>query len=653
MRNLIINLQRLFYSRIFRFFITLFCTLVGTIGAVELFKFFVPDTVLLTNNILFCVVAFLLYLFYHALFSKSKKSKINRLDKRSLIFVFIFAIIFSIILIIGGQLEFYNHIIWTIGTIIKIICVSVLLFPVSYLIIQNLEQLDIKNFNTNPHKLALITFASIFIVTIIVFLFVYPGIYTYDMARQNEIITNCFSTGTCYSGNKSISHWSLSYGLIFAGFLEFGHLVFHNYEAGMAIAMFVQMLFVCYVETRIVLFTTKYSHSKLVYILSTLFFCLMPFLVIMSLSAAQDVLFGGLFALIFLNLFDALFDNSYFKHKINFVKIPLLSFLMCTVRGNGVYCLIFLLIFIFLFVRRKYTNITPPHFKRNLIILILIPIIAAFLYDGPFLKALHIEKTSSLNEILGIPSQQLARAYFQTPNDFTEQELSELSEFYDINDKDFQQYPKYPIISDYTKNSLNVSATSSNLPGYIGLWFSIGIKNPKSYIDAFLLNNLGYWYPNKNYNDPRINLDYINYPGFSMTTAFTNKETHPTMKPVTRHSVNDSISQKIDGLIFQDGWQKKPLYSTFCAISTYILLSVFALCYIWLKRRYYLLMPFGLILGLLLTLLLSPVAIFRYAYPIVILAPCFIAMFYLANHPSALKSAPRKISKKSKRVLQK
>ena len=629
------NFRQFLHSSAFCIIISLVFTFVGTLGTLELLKFFVPNTLYLTDNIIFCIVAFLLYLFYHPFFNKLISPKTEHFSRRSFIFVSIFTIIFSIILIIGSQLEFYSQVIWTIGTLAKIIGVCALLFPVLYLITQKLEKLSIGNFVLKPRKHTIITFVSIFAVTILVWLFIFPGIFTYDMASQNEIMYNCLSTGNCYINGISIAHWSLPYGFLLAGFLDFGYQIFHNYEAGLAIAMLIQALFVSYVETRIVLFATKYSRSKVVYILSTLFFCLMPFLIVISLSACQDVLFAGLFALTILNLFESLLDKSYLEHKFTYFKFPLLSFLMCTVRSNGVYCLIFLLIFVLLFVRRKYVDsptVAQPHFKRNLIILLIIPIVAAFLYDGPFLRALHIEKSSSIQEILGIPSQQLARAYYRAPDSFTEEETASLFEFYDVNGEDFPEYQNYPLISDYTKRALNTSTTSSNLLGYVGLWASVGIKNPKAYIDAFLLNSLGYWYPNKNYNDPRINLDFMNYPGFAMTFTFLDTENHPNMKPIYRQSVNNDVAQKIDGLIFQDDWQKTPLYSTFCSISTYILLSIFTVGYLWLKRHYYLLMPLGLVLGLIFTLFLSPVAIFRYAYPIVMLAPCFIALFYLNSH---------------------
>jgi len=617
MQQLTSTIQKFRTTPTARLLLSVFCAIIGTLGSVTLFKLFSPGSSYLpsiTNDLFSCAILFLLFLYYR---------KPIHFHRRTQIFTIICSILFALILVLGGQLEFFSNIFWNWRTLAKIFGVIFLLYPIFSLVIHQLSQFKLGQFTLQPKKHAFIAFGCIFVITMLVWLLIFPGIYTYDMAAQNEIISKGSAIGEWYSGSWSVAHWSLTYGFLLAGFLDLGQLIFHSYTVGFALAVFAQAIFICYVETRIVLFATKISRSRKVYIGSILFFCLMPFLVVTSLSAAQDVLFAGLFALVVLNLFELIFDKDYLQHKLNYVKLPLLGFFMCTVRNNGVYCLVFLFVFTALFYKRP---------KRQLLFLLSIPIIAAFIYSGPFMKLLNIQKSTSIQEILGVPSQQLARAYYQEADSFTPAEIDALKRYYDPDRSDFSLYQQHPLIADYTKGSLKTDHVNSDLIGYLGLWLGVGLKNPDEYIEAFLLNSFGYWYPSKNYNDSRLNLDFINYPGYAMTAAFNDQKLHPYMKPIERHSVNNDLATHLDGFIFGNGWLNFPLLATFCAMGTYMILFLFVIGYILAKRQYHLLMPLSLVFGLYLTLLLSPVAIFRYGYPIVILAPLFAALIFAANH---------------------
>ena len=112
--------------------------------------------------------------------------------------------------------------------------------------------------------------------------------------------------------------------------------------------------------------------------------------------------------------------------------------------------------------------------------------------------------------MLSIPSQQLARVYNYNIDVFNEEEIEELNKSYSKLEN-FKYYTERQSISDLTKGVLNSDYVKNNLNKYIKLWLNIGLKDPKNYVEAFLLNNLGYWYPNKNYKDDRMYHPYIEY----------------------------------------------------------------------------------------------------------------------------------------------
>lgn len=578
--------------------------LAATIGATELMKFVVRDVVLATNNLVAVVLLFLLYIWY------SKRNL--KLGRREGVFVVVGTVILAGILTIGGQLEYYNEIFWRISTIVKVVLVGFLVYPVVWELIKAVSELKVGRM-VWEQKYFWIAFAIIAISTFIVWRALWPGIYTYDMASQNEQIS---------SGNIT-AHWSLLYGYLFAGFLDLGHLIFHNYEAGMAMAMIVQALFIIFVETKIIKFATERSKSLVVYLGGILLFSLVPFFTVISVSSAQDVLFAGLFALVVLELVGVVEDKKRIDKKYTVIKLLFLNVAMCMLRNNGVYALLVMFVFTAIFYKAP---------KKKLLYTIGGAIVLSFLYSGPMLSVLGVKKTTAVQEIAGVPSQQIARAYFA--GKISDQEREEVQKFYDFSatdydtEGDFAQYPKYPLIADYTKSTLRTEAVKDDLLQYIGLWMKLGLKNPDDYVEAFLLNSFGYWYPNKNYSDPRLSLDFMNYPGFAMTGAFYDSEHHPNMKPVVRADYDPEKAIELDDFVFGDKWMTIPIVSTICSIGTYMLLMWFVVGVVIMQKRYKLLVAMSLVVGLYLTLLLSPVAIFRYAYPIVILGPVFVGLLW-------------------------
>jgi len=599
------KLQQLKY---YRHILTVILALLGTLGFTQLLKFSFTNSTFSTNNFLPMLAFFGLIICYF---------KPSALSRREQIFTVIASSILAIIMIIGGQLEFYNDIVWQLTTIVKALGAYFFIYPFVSTVISLLNQSKLGNF-APQRKHFFIALGCVFLSTIVIWIILFPGVYTYDMASQNEQISLGIIT----------SHWSLLYGYLFAGFLDLGKAIFGNFEAGMAIAMFVQACFVCYVEARIVTFASRLSHSKLIYILSIIFFSLIPFFGTIAVSSAQDVLFTGLFALLTINLAEISLNVKTNISPFTLTKIVALSLLMCAVRNNGVYCLIILLLFVAIFYKRP---------RKTLFLALVGTVIVYFIYSRPILNIFHVQKSTAIQEISSIPSQQLARAYFANPDSFNTDELSSLKDYYDLN-AGFELYPQYPLISDFTKASLRPEVVSKDLGGYISLWAKIGLKNPGNYVEAFLLNSIGYWYPNKNYNDPRINLDFMNYPGFVMTAAFLTPD-HPAMKPVTAQTISPSLTHQLEKFVFGGGWMEVPLISTICSIGTYGLLLLFTIGYVIMRQKYNLLLPLSLVFGLYLTLLLSPVAIFRYAYPVVILAPVFIGLIlYVTHTPNTYKA---------------
>ena len=571
-------------------------TLLGTFGVYYFILSSTEATLTLANLSILPSIIILFY-YWKNIFKPESSSKT--------IFHFCFSVLLSCILIIGGQLNVYSQISWSISTIIKITFGTFAVFPLINLTDAILSKsLASKNF-TIKRKHKLIAFLVPFTACFIAWLIFLPGIYTYDMASWNEMLS---------TGHIS-SHWSIAYGYLLAGFLDLGYSLFNNYEIGFAIAMLAQLLFISYVLYRIIIFVTSISKNKYFFYGSLLFFILTPFIIIMSITDAQDVIFGGLMALLTIELYSWLFRPDH-TNKASIIKLILLPFLLTIFRNNGIICIL-LCILLILFIK------TPK--KTTILFSLCGALVLHFIYTGPIYQILNVQKNNtSIQEILGIPSQQLARSYYQKPSSFSEEETAQLKEFYTIDNSSFSQYQSYPLISDFTKSTLDSDYTKENFGNYISLYTKIGLKNPGNYIEAFLLNSIGFWYPMKNYNDPRINLKYMNYPGFTMTAEFNNRTAHPNMKKVSQIFPNNPLQHTIENIIFNNGWYNIPIIAQLCSIGLYTIIALYTAFKLLVAKSFKLFAVLSPAIGLVLTLFVAPVAIYRYAFPIALLIPVFI-----------------------------
>ena len=546
-----------------------------------------------TNNSFVYFIFFALFLFTF--------SKIKILKKGYTIFSIIFSVFLSLVLIIGSQLEFYSEIIWSFATLIKIIALSVSIFPLNYLLLKYVDKFKIqKSDNINYKKIFVITFLIILFFNFLVFLALYPGEYGYDAGFQiMEILEKDV---------QITSHFSLLFSFILAKVVNLGKVLFGSYQVGFGIYCFLQMTFLSYVATKITVFCVKRIPNKIIYFINVLFFSFFPLYTLMSISAAQDSVFAGLFCLIILNVIELIENKDYWKNKLKPISLGILIFLLCLIRNNGFYCILISIPFIFLSCKNK---------KVVVLLIFIIPLFAYKIYSGPVFNILGVTKTDTFREMLSIPSQQFARVYNYNLKVFSKEELKQLKKFYPQID-DFKYYTYRQSITDPTKSVLNNKYVKSNLKDYISLWTSNGVKDPENYVEAFLLNSLGFWYPNKNYNDDRMYHPYIEIE--MMDAAKWN----PRYVQIKRESKFPIYEKILNITIGKNAWKRIPIISTIFTTGTYFIIFIFLFLLTILRRNFKYMLPISIILGLYATLFLSPVALFRYCFPIIMVSPLMI-----------------------------
>ena len=441
----------------------------------------------------------------------------------------------------------------------------------------------------------------------LVFLALYPGVYGYDAGAQTKMIL--------YKDVNLTSHFSIPYSFVLTKLILLGKTLFGSYEAGFATYSFIQMLFMSYVATKITIYVVKITKNSYMYLACILLFSLCPLYTVMVISSAQDVFFSGFFALIIINVLNLIYDKNYYKSWYNPLSLVILILLLCLARNNGFYTILVALPFILIFNKNK---------KIITFIIFLIPLLMYKIYTGPIQHKMGVIKYDTMNEMMSIPSQQIARVYTYNKKSFSKNDIKNLNKYY-FNLDNFKYYKINQLISDQSKGAINNDNVSNDLGGYIKFWWKLGIKNPENYVEGFLLNSLGFWFPNKNYHDYRMYHPYIEYK--MMDGKFYDKR----YLEIRRKSKFTLYEKLLNITLVENKWKRIPVISTFFTTGSYFVTILFLIGISIIKKRWSLFVPLSIILGLYVTLFLSPVCLFRYCFPIFIIMPIIISLILTSN----------------------
>lgn len=535
-------------------------------------------------------------------------SCIEFLDKKKVIFTSIISLIYSILIILGAQLEMYSDIQWRKLTFIAIIGFTVFIFIIISFIIYKIKELKCnKNYEINlkEKNIKIIIFLTILIIWTIGYIASFPGVYGYDAGFQ--ILE--FQDETV----NITTHFSILYSFILYLFVFIGKVVFNNYDIGFGIYSFIQMLFIVYVAYKVCWYIYNKFKNKYILIASIGFFILIPYNFILSISSCQDVWFGGIFALIIINLLNMIENEKYYKNLKNLVIYCIQIILLCLTRNNGLYATIVAIPFLLIFFK-----------KKRVIAATVIAIIIAQIAQTIMFKELNVEKGNSLKEMMSIPVQQIGRVYCYNKESLTEEEMEYILKL--VPGDVLEIHKLNQSISDALKSKLNTDLIKQDIGKFIKNYIKIGWKNKTEYIEAAMLNNLGLWYPDKVYPDTRMYHPLLEY---KMLDA---KIYNDKYIQINRKSAIPFIDKVFTYLIADGKFSKIPVIGTISSMGTASFIIIFSIFMILYNKKYRYLTIIGEILGLYLTLLLAPVALYRYMYGIMLIIPIIISLPFASKN---------------------
>lgn len=326
--------------------------------------------------------------------------------------------------------------------------------------------------NWKPLKVFFIAFAIMAVINIaILFLCNYPGNLTPDSIWQmQQLITNQYS-----------NHHPFYDTLTIKVFVAIGYRLFHDINAAVACYSVFSILFMAASFSFSIATVDELHAPKWIVVVLAMFFALMPYHIMYSMTMWKDILFGA-FVLLFTVFFFRTMAGMSMK-PFNWIGLVISSFGVCLFRSNGYFAFVFTaLCFLALFKLRK----------KKILAMMLIVLACSFVLKHPVLNALGVTQPD-LIESLSVPAQQVARDVVDH-NDLTDGQQKLLSKVIDID----QIKDNYnPGLSDPIKNLVRAKGNEDYIKEHAGqfikLYFSLGAKHPFTFLRGWIDQTKGYW----------------------------------------------------------------------------------------------------------------------------------------------------------------
>lgn len=430
-----------------------------------------------------------------------------------------------------------------------------------------------------------ISWSLIFVSWIPYLLCYYPGIVTPDSVDQIKQALGISILN---------SHHPILHTMIIKFAMVIGEL-FYNQNTGIMIYSLLQMLIMSAIFAFTIYYMAKKNMPVWTRVLAILFFAFYPVNSMYSITMWKNILSGGAILLFVICMIEISTNQvEFFKSKMKFILLIIISLFVIYLLNNGIYIIILTIPFLLIACKKNYKKII----LFFITILLLNSAINTCLYSG-----LGIKK-GSIREALSIPLQQFARVVTYKESELTIEEKEKIHNFLPVNNLG-ELYN--PTLSDPVKANFNDNYFANNKLEFLTTWIKLFFKFPIEYVESFLCNCYGYWYPEAN--------NWV-----VARTIIEDEKLQVFQEPI----IEGEIIKKVDSLIDK---RNIPVISMFFSLGFMFWMLLVVLTYCIYKKNYNLLLAYVPIFILWLTVLASPVFCeFRYLYGMVTCMPILLSM---------------------------
>lgn len=398
-------------------------------------------------------------------------------------------------------------------------------------------------------------------------------------------------------------------------FFNLGYILSGNVTVGIGTYSILQMLIVALTVGYATASIEEISGSKKGSLIILVGFIIYPYNLAYSITMWKDIIFSAFVLLLTITLY-----------RIYVVKIPLKArdtiifsisgLMMCLLRHNGFYAYVLTLGIIILSEFIKYIKTRKDILKkhpyntgqlRQLFYIFLATIGIVFIINHPIQSAFNVEQGDYAHN-LAIPLQQIGRTVMYN-GEITDIEYEQLEK---INSLQYIHNNYIPGGADNMIQWLVAgdSAYFENHKGeYFRLWLAVGLRNPISYLEAFLEQTKGYY--------TTMMPEQTAYYGI-----LENKDkldNFPIIGLRWRIKINE-ICDKIQNVV--------PIYAILYSMGACFLILIMCAAGKIYKKQYTMLYVYLPYFALTLSIIIATplVADLRYAYPLMLAMPTLLAM---------------------------
>lgn len=448
-------------------------------------------------------------------------------------------------------------------------------------------------------KTFLLTWVALFLAYIPTLLASFPGFFTYDAEWTAYVVFT----------EKYSAHMPVVYVIFLGWLLRIVFRITQSYNVGIALYIIIQMLVLSAIFAYVLSFLRSIGVKRWICNLGTVFLALFPAVSMFVCCSTKEGYFaGGVILLTTLLLEQARDEKQFWQSKQKRVCLVAASLLILFFRKDGIYTLTIFYV-LFAISHRK-------GWKRWCISVISIFLIYVVTTQG-LMSAFHFTK-GPLGEMLCVPIQQLARTYTEEKDSFTEKDLETLYSM--IPEEILEHYN--PKLADDVKINFMEDNFKADPGKYIYLWFRTGVAHFDIYVNSFLMNTYGYWYPNTvldGYRGKHTNdVVYGDSSFFAFSTEYPGVRAH--LLPVL-----ERFYKRISLEIYQ---QKIPIISMLFSVGFWHWIYLFAAMSLFIrgyKKQVFALIPMWLSF---LIVLLGPVVLVRYVLYLFFGVPLVLAFLF-------------------------
>lgn len=314
------------------------------------------------------------------------------------------------------------------------------------------------------------------------FLYQYPGIMTPDSINQFEQVLGLIP----YS-----NHHPLAHTMLFGLFYRLGMLLTSNMVIAVSFYTFFQMCFQAACVAYLTGTMKQFRIRPLFLLIATLFYGLVPYHAVFSVTIWKDIPFAGavlLFGCSLLRLSLLPSQGSTQRVCRNLSVFILSGIMLCLFRSNGWYGFLLCLPFL-LFHYRKKAKLLYPSLACILL--------TAAIIKYPVMDRAHVIQPDFI-ESLSIPTQQVA-AVLCNDRPITDEQRELIEKVVDLTYIKELYHPTYADNMKELVRAGNQAYLTSHKGDFFRLWLSLGLQYPGDYLTAYINQTYGYWYPDSFY----------------------------------------------------------------------------------------------------------------------------------------------------------